>query len=134
MITPEQKDTLLIKMVNDNKREWLYVNKEYTGLSTVITNALIKQFNENGLIDIKGTPGKMDDTFTVYVNLNADDFLSRGGHKFKEDIFQFQFDKLVKELELLENDVPKEKLKNIYDLVGALSSGVSIYTGVKEML
>ncbi len=134
MITPEQKDAILIKMVGDVRREWLPINSEYTGVNTVVTNALIKQFSENGLVEIKSTPGKQDDTFIVYVNLEADDFLNHGGHKFKEDIFRLQFDKLVRELEKLEDDVPKDKLRNVYDLIGAISSGLSIYTGVRGII
>lgn len=74
-----------------------------------------------------GGPGKMNEVFTVEVNLDADDLIQCGGLKFQEDIFQNSFTKLQLELEKLEKNNPKINFENATKLISAIEAGVGIY-------
>lgn len=131
MITPDKKDALLIKMVNDPNREWLGVDPEYSGFTLPLLSAVIRQFSERRLVKLIGSLGKGDDTYTLAVEANSDDFLRRGGFMFEEVQFRNQFSKLELELATLEGEIPQERFKNIMTLVSAASAAVSAYAAIK---
>lgn len=131
MITPEKKDALLLKLINDPDRDWLGVDPEYSGFSLPLLSAVMRQFSERRFVELKGSLGKGNDTFTLSVEANADDFMRRGGFKFEEDIFQSNFNKLEFELSELEGKIPQGKFENIMNLITTAATAVGAYASMK---
>lgn len=128
MITPEEKDQILMKLINEPKRDWFSVDPSYCQINFVMLSALMKQFERKGLIYIKGGgPSKGSETYTIEVSLDADDFIAQGGFKFQEDIFQNSFTKLQLELDQLERKNPKINFENATKLISAIGTGIKIY-------
>lgn len=130
MITPEKKDALLIKIVNDPEREWLGVDPDYSGFPLHLLSAVLRQFSERGLIKFKGSIGKGDDTYTLSVEANSDEFLRRGGFVFEEDAFKNEFTKLEMELAKLEGEIPQERFSNLMNIIGTASAAFSAYATI----
>jgi 3-hydroxy-3-methylglutaryl CoA synthase len=118
-------------MTQDNHREWLQVGPSYSGLEYPVLSAVIRQFAKRGFITSHGS-GKMSETYTIVVEMDADDFLSRGGHYFEEEIYRNSFTKLQLELENLEKSNPKVNFDNATKLIGAIAAGTKIYTDINN--
>lgn len=127
MITPEQKDAVLIKMTEDADREWLDIDPEYAGMSETAVNVLVRQLERRGFVRVHTRPSYGDPSFTVTVELDADDFIRLGGFQFEEDAYRNNFIKLELELQKLEGEIPQERWNKIMTLVNTTSAAVSAY-------
>lgn len=131
MLTPEEKDLILIKMTKDLDRDWLGIDTEYANIDEKTLNAFMRQLQRRGFVEIHGQPSFGEESFTVFVEMDADDFIQRGGFKFEEDEFRNKFTKLELELAKLEGEIPQERFSNMMVLIGAVSAAVSAYTTIK---
>ncbi|SMC45832.1 hypothetical protein [Pedobacter africanus] len=126
MITPEEKDILLISLINSEQP--VTIDRDFLKDKTTNAEIIINQFVSHGLVSVRQKFG--NGMRIIQVEANAHDLLNRGGYKFKEEIFINNLTKLDLEIKKLEKDLPADKFDIITKAIGALASGVGIYTGL----
>lgn len=128
MITPEDKDHILIELINSPNREWLNIDSNNFNVPAPVIESLFRQFHERGFIKLY--PPTKNGPILLTVEIDADDFIQRGGYKFQEDIFRNNFTKLELELAKLEKENPAINFKNVTTLISTVASGIEIYNGL----
>jgi len=127
MITAEKKDDLLITLIKGGFKDQIIgpntFELEYDEVSTIL-----KQFGRRDFINLHDFSGLR---FRVQVEVEAHDFINRGGYKFEEDAFRNNFTKLELELANLEGEISQERFSNIMTLIGTASAAISAYTSIQ---
>ncbi|KEQ31211.1 hypothetical protein N180_02890 [Pedobacter antarcticus 4BY] len=124
IITPAIKDDILNRLVNNGLSGQTITSKTFE-YDYLIVQSILRQFSKRGLINSHDFSGLR---YRVQVELDAHDFVNRGGFTFEEEVFRNNFTKLELELAKLEGELPKERFNNIMNLVSTISAAVSAYS------
>jgi hypothetical protein len=129
LLSPEDKDRLLDCLL-DNCTIEIHSNIltkdlcELSGLSRDELNALLAQFNRNGLLKYDGMSHSTVD-FVLYQE--ASDFKREGGYRVQEVIIQANLEKLLLEIKDLEKTHSWEKLATMTTIVSSIITSIAAF-------
>lgn len=126
LITPAVKDEILSFLVANYDLNALYPRCDLKPLLKVVESksnlqAIFKQFERLGLIN-HGTVSSQ--CYSVSVNIEAHDFLSRGGFVVQEEILKANINKLGLELENLSKELEPKNAEKA-SLIAAIAANIA---------
>ncbi len=126
MITTKQKDNILTIVINGD-------NKETISISKVARQLEVSEHDVTKVIDYlqrKGFISVFDVAhghFVPFVTLEGDEFYRLGGFEYQDTIASIEVNKLMWELESLQNEIPREKYNKIISSVGLIVNALALF-------
>ncbi len=130
LITPRLKDELLMELLSTGYMQVQissYEEAQKFNCSSDIICAIYNQFEEMGFIEQTKCMGSL---IICKINVNAHDFMLRGGFQAQEEILIANLQKLSRELDLLSKQLGpnlSEKASMLSGIVSNILSAISLF-------
>jgi hypothetical protein len=123
---PALKDELLQKLIDQPVRSQIMASESTFGIKQDILSSLIRQFDRRGLVTIQQTFGY--GLHSIRVEVDADEFLLRGGFTFEEEVLKVELTKLKLEVQNLRNQVDSTTYNKLVAGIAAIAAAWTAIT------